>query len=84
MAPLVPVFPVSSLPEQVNFVTKNFQERRRKGPPIELEKCQLLEMTQYSCFPPEDKPGPAICTPLVRMFRRYDWMFCATLLLLAG
>ena len=70
MAPLIPIFSASSLPDHVNTVTKNFKEKPRKGPPVELEKCQLLEMTQYACFPPEDLQGPAICTPLVRLFRR--------------
>jgi hypothetical protein len=58
----------------VNIVTKNFQEKRRKGETIELEKCKLLEMMQYSCNPPEDgvpPPGVVICKPVVRLFRRY-------------
>lgn len=69
MAPLVPIFPASALPERVNVVTKNFKEKHRKGPPIELEKCQLLEMLQYSCQPPQMGSAP-VCTPIVRWFRR--------------
>ncbi|RAH66867.1 uncharacterized protein BO66DRAFT_394380 [Aspergillus aculeatinus CBS 121060] len=73
MAPLVPVFHAETLPEHVNISTKNFQEKRRKGGPVELEKCQLLEMVQYSCNPPQGgipKPGVIVCQPVVRLFRR--------------
>lgn len=74
MAPLVPIFPASTLPERVNIVTKNFKEKHRKGPSIELEKCQLLEMLQYSCQPPQMGSAP-VCTPIVRWFRRYACCF---------
>ncbi|PYI22795.1 hypothetical protein BO99DRAFT_399533 [Aspergillus violaceofuscus CBS 115571] len=73
MAPLVPVFHAETLPEHVNISTKNFQEKRRKGGPVDLEKCQLLEMVQYSCNPPQGgipKPGVIVCQPVVRLFRR--------------
>lgn len=70
MAPLVPVFPVTSLPDRVNIVSKNFQEKRRKGPAVELEKCQLMEMVQYACN--LSVTGQPVCTPVVRLFRRYS------------
>ncbi|THC92297.1 hypothetical protein EYZ11_008247 [Aspergillus tanneri] len=73
MAPLVPVFSAESLPGHVSIIRKNFQERRRKGGPVELEKCKLMEMVQYSCNPPQDgipKPGVVTCKPVVRLFRR--------------
>ncbi|KAL2814169.1 hypothetical protein BJX63DRAFT_205215 [Aspergillus granulosus] len=74
MAPLVPFFSAEALPDHVNTVTKNFQEvKRRKGGQIELEKCKLLEMVQYSCNPPQDgipQPGVVVCKPVVRLFRR--------------
>ncbi|KAL4784773.1 hypothetical protein BJX76DRAFT_356758 [Aspergillus varians] len=73
MAPLVPVFSAEKLPDHVNIVTRNFQEKRRKGGTVELEKCKLLEMVQYSCNPPQDgipKPGVVVCKPVVRLFRR--------------
>ncbi|PYH76194.1 hypothetical protein BO82DRAFT_359379 [Aspergillus uvarum CBS 121591] len=73
MAPLVPVFHAETLPEHVNISTKNFQEKRRKGGPVDLEKCQLLEMVQFSCNPPQGgipKPGVIVCQPVVRLFRR--------------
>ncbi|EAW09969.1 uncharacterized protein ACLA_041910 [Aspergillus clavatus NRRL 1] len=73
MAPLVPVFHAEALPDHVNVVSRNFQERRRKGGPVDLKKCKLLEMVQYSCNPPQDgipKPGVVVCKPIVRLFRR--------------
>ncbi|KAB8228688.1 hypothetical protein ETB97_006496 [Aspergillus alliaceus] len=73
MAPLVPIFSAEALPDHVSIVRKNFQERRRKGGPVELEKCKLLEMVQYSCNPPQDgipAPGVVVCKPVVRLFRR--------------
>lgn len=75
MAPLVPIFSAESLPEHTNIVSRNFQEqRRRKGAPVNLQDCPLLEMVQYSCNPPQDgipKPGVVVCKPVVRLFRRY-------------
>lgn len=74
MAPLVPKFPVESLPDRVNTVShSNFQEKRR-NPPVDLTQCSLLEMTQYSCNPPDEgipQPGRVVCKPLVKLFRRY-------------
>ncbi|KAL5333514.1 hypothetical protein BJX70DRAFT_403480 [Aspergillus crustosus] len=73
MAPLVPVFSVEKLPDHVNIVTKNFTEKRRKGGTVELEKCKLMELVQYSCNPPKDgipEPGVVVCKPVVRLFRR--------------
>lgn len=77
MAPLVPIFSAEALPDHVSIVRKNFQERRRKGGPVELEKCKLMEMVQYSCNPPQDgipAPGVVVCKPVVRLFRRYAWL----------
>ena len=75
MAPLVPIFSADSLPEHTNIVSRNFQEKkRRKGAPINLQDCPLLEMVQYSCNPPHDgipQPGVVVCKPVVRLFRRY-------------
>ena len=74
MAPLVPIFSADSLSEHVNIVSRNFQEKRRKGPPVNLQDCPLLEMVQYSCNPPQDgipQPGVVVCKPVVRLFRRY-------------
>lgn len=75
MAPLVPLFSASSLPEHVNTIRRNFhEEKRRKGDPVELSNCPLFEMVQYSCNPPQEgipQPGVIVCKPVVRLFRRY-------------
>jgi hypothetical protein len=73
MAPLVPVFSAETLPEHVNITQRNFQDKRRKGPDINLKECALLEMIQYSCNPPSGEipqPGVITCKPVVRLFRR--------------
>lgn len=74
MAPIIQKFSVETLPERVNIVNRNFQEKRRKGPAVDLKDCPLFEMTQYSCNPPDEgipMPGVITCTPLVKLFRRY-------------
>ncbi|KAJ5593944.1 uncharacterized protein N7459_000152 [Penicillium hispanicum] len=73
MAPLVPVFTAETLPDHVNTVRRNFQEKRRKGEQVNLKECPLLEMMQYSCNPPSEEipqPGVIVCKPVVRLFRR--------------
>ncbi|KAJ5234091.1 uncharacterized protein N7469_005857 [Penicillium citrinum] len=73
MAPLVPCFSADTLPDHVNTIKRNFQDKRRKGPEVKLKECQLLEMLQYSCNPPQEeipKPGVIVCKPVVRLFRR--------------
>ncbi|KAL2218363.1 hypothetical protein M432DRAFT_612713 [Thermoascus aurantiacus ATCC 26904] len=74
MAPLIPIFPTTALPERVQILqTTTFKEKRRKGGPIDLDKCALLEMLQYSCNPPHEgvpEPGVVRCRPVVRLFRR--------------
>lgn len=75
MAPLVPLFSASTLPDHVNTVRRNFhEEKRRKGDPVELSNCPLFEMVQYSCNPPQEgipQPGVIVCQPVVRLFRKY-------------
>ncbi|KKA23261.1 hypothetical protein T310_2686 [Rasamsonia emersonii CBS 393.64] len=69
MAPLVPVFSATDLPDRVQIVHSAFKEKRRKGEPIDLEKCALLEMVQYSCNPPSEgiqPPGVVKCKPVMR------------------
>lgn len=73
MAPLVPCFSADTLPDHVHTIKRNFQDKRRKGPEVKLKECQLLEMLQYSCNPPQEeipKPGVIVCKPVVRLFRR--------------
>jgi hypothetical protein len=74
MPPLVPLFSASELPERVQTVRSGFQEKRRKGPPIDLDQCALLELMQYSCNPPSEgvqPPGVVKCKPILRLLRRY-------------
>lgn len=74
MAPLVPIFPTEDLPSRVQIVHRGFKEKRRKGEPIDLQKCELMELVQYSCNPPEEgilAPGVVKCKPIVRLFRRF-------------
>lgn len=70
MAPPVDVFPASELAERVQLTA---QHRRRK-PPVDLKKCELLEMIQYDCRvdegPGSGGRGKVLCTPIERLFRR--------------
>lgn len=73
MAPVVKTIPVESIPDHVNIVRRNFQDKRRKGNAVDLKECPLLEMTQYCCNPPHQgipEPGVVVCNPIVRLFRR--------------
>jgi len=63
MAPPVEVFPSSELPDRVQVTTHN-QLRKRA---VELDKCEPLEMVQYSCYLDGDIVK---CEPVVRLFRR--------------
>lgn len=90
MAPDTRPFPVSALPDRTNLTSKNFgPEKRRKGPPVELAECALLEMVQYSCNPPDEEVPPRgliRCKPLVRLFRRFvlSFLFLAEVMLWVG
>lgn len=69
MAPPVEAFHASELSERVQITV---QGRRRKKA-VDLGKCELLEMVQYSCYLEGGKKGqpPNIkCEPIVRAFRR--------------
>jgi hypothetical protein len=77
MAPLVPIFATEDLPSRVHIIHRGFKEKRRKGEPVDLHKCELMELVQYSCNPPEEgvlAPGVVKCKPIVRLFRRF--VFC--------
>ena len=69
MAPPIENFPVAELPRRVQ--TTMHQQRRKK--PLELEKCQLMELVQYRCDPQGSNLSTAVinCTPIVRLFRQY-------------
>ena len=64
MGPPVESFPTSELAMRVNILPNG---RRRKGGDIELSRCELLELVQYSCH----LKGDVIqCEPIVKLFRR--------------
>lgn len=70
MAPPVEVFPASELSQRVNTLPNG---RRRKGKPIDLSTCELLEMVQYSCGLKGEKVSRQAviqCHPVVKLFRR--------------
>lgn len=70
MAPPVEAFHASELRERVQTTA----EGRQRKEPVDLEKCEILEMVQYSCYLMGGKNGqqPDIkCEPIIRAFRRY-------------
>lgn len=70
MAPPVEAFPAFQLPDRVQITTKY----RRRKKPVDLLKCDLMEMVQYSCNVEKDPRGGRgviRCEPLVRLFRRF-------------
>jgi len=84
MVPPLESWPVSQLPERLQVYQSGFKDKKRKGEPIDLKKCELLEMVQYSCWPDERalevvqgqlrvnlrEFGEVTCDPLVRLFRK--------------
>ncbi|KAL1641928.1 hypothetical protein SLS58_005764 [Diplodia intermedia] len=68
MAPPVEAFP----PEELSVRVQYKPNGRRRKPPVELEKCKLLEMVQYACEVEnrDDPRSRVLCRPLVRLFRR--------------
>jgi hypothetical protein len=74
MSPPVEVFSAAELPHRVQY---NVFGRKRKGGNIDLEKCELLEMLQYSCevsggsHGHHSRDATIICQPIERLFRRY-------------
>lgn len=70
MTPPIEAFHASELPERVQTTA----DGRRRKDPVDLEKCDLLEMVQHSCHLVGGKSGqqPDIkCEPIIRAFRRY-------------
>lgn len=67
MSPPVEKFPATELPARVQIYQKGYKDKRRKTP-VDLEKCELMEMLQYRCDP---RPGRMIvCEEVVKLFRR--------------
>lgn len=51
--------------------------KRRKGEPIDLYKCELLEFVNYACHLKGDRGSPQAiiqCQPLVKLFRKYVYV----------
>ena len=70
MPPPALVFPASQLPDRVHTLPNG---KRRKGEPIDLKKCELIEFVNYSCYLKEDAKGRLAiihCEPLVKLFRK--------------
>lgn len=63
-------FPASQLAEKVQFTTSG---KLRKDP-VDLEKCKLMEIVQYSCDVSDrrDPKAVIVCEPIVRLFRRSE------------
>ena len=71
MAPPVEAFPASELAERINVLPNG---RRRKGGDIDLDRCELLELVQYSCHlksRPQAQQSVIQCEPVVKLFRRW-------------
>ena len=82
MAPPVESFPVSELAARVQRSTKARQGKQHKGAEVvDLKKCELLEMVQYSCqLAPSDEAVASSskiirCKPVVKLFRRLEFFF---------
>ncbi|KAK8197519.1 hypothetical protein HDK77DRAFT_20308 [Phyllosticta capitalensis] len=67
MAPPIEHFHPEELEARVQYKTDG---RYRKGG-VDLEKCKLMEMVQYDCWPERRGSGSVVkCKPLVRLFRK--------------
>ena len=77
MAPLVEAFPASELQSRIN----NLPTGKRRKSPVDLENCELKELSQYFCNlngAEEDPRSKVVCQEFVRSFRKYVVMisFC--------
>ena len=89
MAPPMQPFHVAELPTAIQSVPVEYKLKRRKVRDFNLENCELLEMVQFSCDPPEvrlKKPvnAPIHCEPVVRLFRRYVLIYFAPAVMVSG
>ncbi|KAK7527507.1 hypothetical protein IWX49DRAFT_490466, partial [Phyllosticta citricarpa] len=68
MAPPIEHFHPEELEARAQYDAKG---RYRKGG-VDLEKCKLMEMLQYDCWPERRVGGQPVvkCRPLVRLFRK--------------
>ena len=74
MAPPIKSFPVSELSQHINTLPNG---KRRKGGDIDVTKCDLVELVQYSCHLKGDPKTNAViqCEPVVRVFHKYVLRF---------
>ncbi|KAI9712233.1 MAG: hypothetical protein M1812_006968 [Candelaria pacifica] len=69
MTPPVANIPLSELEEKIQVKT----DGKRRKIPIDLKKCELLEMVQYRCWVEGKETDPEaliICDEVPRLFRR--------------
>lgn len=75
MAPLTEAFHPSDLQNRVQYVPNG--KRRKRG--VDLKKCELKELLQYSCDlkgPKNDPKSYVVCEPVLRLFRKYVTDLC--------
>ena len=79
MSPPVEIWPASELPIRIQDDALGRRRKPAAGQKgdIDLEKCELLEMIQYSCIVEgatdaerHSKDARIICRPVERWFRR--------------
>lgn len=70
MAPELESFHCSELLEHIHTLPNG---KRRKGPAINLNDCELMELVQYECRlkgKPKSAESVIQCFPLTKLFRR--------------
>jgi len=69
MAPLAEAFHPSDLQDRVQYVPNG----KRRKPAVDLKKCELKELLQFSCDlkgPKSDPKSYVECEPMLRLFRK--------------
>ena len=69
----VEAFPAWQLPARVQYTP----DGKKRKEAVDLKKCALKEMVQYSCDlhgPRSDPTSKVVCEPIVRLFRQYVYM----------
>lgn len=70
MAPPIEAFPISELHHRVSVLPNG---KRRKVGDVDLKKCDLMELVQYSCHlkgDPKSRNAVIQCEPVVKLFRK--------------
>jgi hypothetical protein len=73
MVPPSEVFQPAELPDRVQVNAVGKRRKTSDGQKIDLRKCELLELVQYSCTveQPRMRDAPIKCWPVQRLFRKY-------------